>query len=177
MEGYHNKPDETRKAIDPDGWFHTGDIGRLDERGRLAITDRKKDIIVLANGKNVAPQLLESAIKASRYIKEIALIGDRQNVVTALVVPDFEALKAFAKERGLSASSPSDLTKDPEVRKLIKSEIDRYSAPFADFERVKRFTLLDHEFTLESGLLTPTLKLKRREIAQKYASEIAAMSG
>jgi long-chain acyl-CoA synthetase len=177
MEGYHNKPEETRQAIDPDGWFHTGDIGRLDAQGRLSITDRKKDIIVLATGKNVAPQPIEAALKASPYIAEIALIGDRQNVLTALVVPAFDALKTFARERGLGVSESAALAQHPDVRKLIKAEIDRLGKPFADFERVRRFALLDHEFTADSGLLTPTLKLKRRVVAERYAKEIAAMRG
>jgi long-chain acyl-CoA synthetase len=177
MEGYHNKPEDTAQAIDPEGWFRTGDIGKLDERGRLAITDRKKDIIVLANGKNVAPQPIETALKASRYIAEVALIGDRQNVVTALIVPAFDALKSYAKERNLDVPDNAALVKHPEIRKLIKSEIDRHSVSFADFERVRRFTPLDHEWTLDSGLLTPTLKVKRKAIKERYAAEIAEMSG
>jgi long-chain acyl-CoA synthetase len=176
MEGYHNRPEETRQVIDPDGWFHTGDIGRLDAQGRLSITDRKKDIIVLANGKNVAPQPIEAILKGSPMIAEIALIGDNQNVISALVIPAFEALKNFAREQNLGTAEPKELVKRPEVRKLIKEEIDRRSTALADYERVRRFTLLDHEFTQESGLLTPTLKLKRRLIAERYAQEIAAMT-
>jgi long-chain acyl-CoA synthetase len=176
MEGYHNKPEETRQVIDADGWFHTGDIGRLDEAGRLSITDRKKDIIVLANGKNVAPQPIEAAIKASPYIGEIVLIGDRQNIVTALVVPAFEAVKKWSREHNLGVTEPAELVQHPEVRKLIKTEIDRHSTAFADFERVRRFTLLDREFSMENGEVTPTLKLKRRVIAEHYAAEIAGMN-
>jgi long-chain acyl-CoA synthetase len=177
MEGYHNKPEETKQAIDADGWFHTGDIGRLDPQGRLSITDRKKDIIVLATGKNVAPQPIEAALKASPYIAEIALIGDRQNILTALVVPAFDAVKEYARARSLGVSEPKDLVQHPEIRKLIKAEIDRLSKSFADFERVRRFTLLDHEFTVDSGLLTPTMKLKRRVVAERYAKEISTMRG
>src|SRR5438034_6495079 len=150
MEGYHNQPEETRQVIDADGWFHTGDIGRLDDRGRLSITDRKKDIIVLANGKNVAPQPIEAALKASPMIAEVVLIGDKQNVLTALLVPAFEALNSFAREHNLGTTEPKELVKRPEVRQLIKAEIDRHSTALADFERVRRFTLLDHEFTQES---------------------------
>jgi long-chain acyl-CoA synthetase len=177
MEGYHNKPDDTVLAIDPDGWFHTGDIGRLDELGRLAITDRKKDIIVLANGKNVAPQPIEGAIKASPYISDIALIGDRQNIITALVVPAFGAVKHYAQEHGIDAHDNESLSKNPEIRKLIKAEIDRCSAVFADFERVRRFALLSHEWTIENEMLTPTMKIRRHAIAESYAGIIAEMSG
>jgi long-chain acyl-CoA synthetase len=174
MRGYFHKPEATRDAIDPEGWFHTGDIGDLDEAGYLRITDRKKDIIVLANGKNVAPQPIEAALKASPYIQEIALIGDKQPTITALVVPAFERLRAYAREHELP-TEPEALAQHPEIRRLLKVEIDRHSGQLADFERIKRFTILDHEFSIDGGELTPTLKLKRRVIAEKYRDAIAAM--
>jgi long-chain acyl-CoA synthetase len=174
MAGYFNKPEATAEAIDPDGWFHTGDIGEFDAHGSLRITDRKKDILVLANGKNVAPQPIEAALKASPYIAEIVLLGDRQATVTALVVPAFDRLRAFARDRGLP-EEPAALTKEAEVRRLLKTEIDRHSTHLADFERVKRFTVLDREFSIDGGELTPTLKLKRRVIAEKYADAIAGL--
>jgi long-chain acyl-CoA synthetase len=174
MRGYYNKPDATREAIDPDGWFHTGDIGELSADGYLRITDRKKDIIVLANGKNVAPQPIEAALKASPYIEEIVLIGDKQPTITAVVVPAYDRLKAFAREHGLP-DKPEALAQDPEVRKLLKKEIDRLSGHLADFERIKRFALLERGFSIEGGELTPTLKVKRRVIAEKYADVIGGM--
>jgi long-chain acyl-CoA synthetase len=175
MRGYFHKPEDTREAIDPEGWFHTGDIGELDEAGYLRITDRKKDIIVLANGKNVSPQPIEAALKSSPYIQEAVLIGDKQPTVTALIVPAFDRLRAHARENSLP-TEPKALVQHPETRRLIKGEIDRHSTHLADFERIKRFTMLDHEFSIDGGELTPTLKLKRRVIAEKYADQIAAMS-
>lgn len=174
MRGYLNKPEATAEVIDPDGWFHTGDVGEFDAHGHLRITDRKKDILVLANGKNVAPQPIEAALKASPYLQEVILFGDGKPTVTALVVPAFDRLRAFARERGLP-QEPAELARHPEVRKLIKAEIDRHSRHLADFERVRRFAVLDREFSIESGELTPTLKPKRRVIAEKYADLIAGL--
>ncbi len=168
MRGYFGKPDATRESIDSDGWFHTGDIGELTTESCLRITDRKKDIIVLANGKNVAPQPIEAALKQSPYIAEIVLIGDKQNAIVAIVVPAFDKLKTWAKLKELPLE-PAELIKHAETRKLIKDEIDRQSKGLADFERVKRFTLVDTSFSIEGGELTPTLKVKRKFIAEKYA--------
>lgn len=177
MRGYLNKPEATREAIDPEGWFHTGDVGVLDADSYLSITDRKKEILVLSNGKNVAPAPIEARLKTSPYIAQAVLLGDRQNVVSALIVPDFERLRAWARESGIDAADDRSLVAEPQVRRLIKAEIDRLSRELADFEKVKRFALLDRDFSIDSGELTPTLKLKRRVIAEKYASVIAGMSG
>jgi long-chain acyl-CoA synthetase len=176
MQGYFNKPEATAEAIDPDGWFHTGDIGEFDAQGNLRITDRKKDILVLANGKNVAPQPIEAALKGSPYINEIVLLGDRQATVAALVVPAFDRLRAFAREHNLP-QEPASLAGHAEVRKLLKAEIDRHSKHLADFERVKRFAVLEREFSIDGGELTPTLKLKRRVIVEKYRDTIAGLYG
>jgi long-chain acyl-CoA synthetase len=167
MRGYFGKPEATSESIDSDGWFHTGDIGELGKGGVLKITDRKKDIIVLANGKNVAPQPIEAAIKFSPYIGEIVLIGDKQNSIVAIVVPNFDKLKAWARQQELPLEA-AELIKHAETRKLIKDEIDKHSKELADFEKVKRFTLTDSPFTIDGGELTPTLKVKRKFIAQKY---------
>jgi long-chain acyl-CoA synthetase len=175
MQGYYNKPEATHEAIDPDGWFHTGDIGVLDREGYLTITDRKKEILVLSNGKNVAPAPIEARLKTSPYIIQAVLLGDRQNTVSALIVPDFERLRQWTKEQGIAAEASADLVAEPRVRKLIKTEIDRLCRDLADFEKVRRFALLDRDFTTDSGELTPTLKLKRRVIHEKYASVIAGM--
>jgi long-chain acyl-CoA synthetase len=172
MQGYYNKPEETREAIDVDGWFHTGDIGELDEEGYLRITDRKKEILVLSNGKNVAPQAVERALKASRYIAEAAVFGDHLPVVVALVVPDFAQVKTWGGERGLQLGNNAEIAASPEVRRLLKAEIDAHSAGLADFERVRRFAILDRDFSLEKGELTPTLKLKRRVVAEHFADQL-----
>jgi long-chain acyl-CoA synthetase len=177
MLGYHEKPEATREAIDPEGWFHTGDIGKLDEEGYLSITDRKKEILVLSNGKNVAPAPIEARLKSSPLIAQAVLLGDRQNVVSALIVPDFERLRTWAKEAGISAADNAALIAEPAVRRQIKSEVDRLSRELADFERVKRFVLLERDFSIDTGELTPTLKLKRRVIAEKYADAIRGMGG
>jgi long-chain acyl-CoA synthetase len=175
MLGYYNKPAETAEVIDPDGWFHTGDLGSRDADGFLSITGRKKDIIVLANGKNVAPVPIEEQLKTSPYIAEAVLFGDEQDVITALIVPQFERLREWAKMQGLLVQSDADLVALPEVKQLIKQEIDRLTSHLAEFEKVRRFTLLDHPFSIETGELTPTLKVRRHFIKQRYAKELEAM--
>jgi long-chain acyl-CoA synthetase len=177
MQGYYNKTEATREAIDPEGWFHTGDVGVLDADGYLSITDRKKEILVLSNGKNVAPAPIEARLKTSPFIAQAVLLGDRQNVVSALIVPEFERLRQWAKEAGIATEDNAALIADPRARRQIKSEIDRLSKELADFEKPRRFALLQRDFTIDSGELTPTLKLKRRVIAEKYADIIAGMGG
>lgn len=172
MQGYFNLPDATAQAIDPEGWFHTGDIGELDSEGYLRITDRKKDLLVLANGKNVAPQPIENRLKASQYVTHVALFGDKQPVVVALLVPNFERLKLWAQEKAIPTESIGDLLQHAEVRKLFKNEIDANQKELADFEKVRRFTLLDHDWTIDGGELTPTLKVKRRVLAERHADAI-----
>lgn len=168
MRGYWNNPVATKEAIDTDHWFHSGDIGEIDSEGYVKITDRKKDILVLANGKKVAPQPIETMLAHSPYLSEIVLLGDKTETVKALVVPNFDTLKAWAKEQGLGKQDNAALVADPAVRKLIKGDIDKRSADLADFERVKRIALIDHAFSIEGGELTPTLKVKRKVVAEKF---------
>jgi long-chain acyl-CoA synthetase len=176
MRGYFGKPQATAEAIDTDGWFHTGDVGELLPDGCVRITDRKKDIIVLANGKNVAPQPIEAQLKQSPYIAEAVLIGDKQASIVAIFVPAFDKLKSWAKQRELPASDMQALLRHAETRKLFKDEIDSLSRELADFEKVKRFSLVDQPFSIEGGELTPTLKVKRRVVAEKYSSLIEQMA-
>ncbi|MER3473078.1 MAG: long-chain fatty acid--CoA ligase [Armatimonadota bacterium] len=176
MLGYYHKPAETAEVIDPEGWFHTGDLGAINADGFLSITGRKKDIIVLANGKNVSPVPIEEQIKTSPYISEAVLFGDEQDIITALIVPQFERLREWANLQGLTFQSDAELVSLPEVKQLIKQEIDRLTAHLAEFEKVRRFTLLDHPFSIETGELTPTLKVRRHFIKQRYAKELAAMA-
>ncbi|GAB4462707.1 MAG: AMP-dependent synthetase/ligase [Armatimonadaceae bacterium] len=177
MTGYWNNEQATRDMIDADGWLHTGDVGIIDDEGYLKITDRKKDILVLVNGKKVAPQPIESAIKQSAFIDEAVLIGDKQNVVTALIIPNKSRMEEWGKEQNLMNGDLDALYARPEARKKIRQEIDAQSKHLADFEKVKRFTLLNTTFTPDSGELTPTLKVKRKVVSERYAREIAAMSG
>lgn len=174
MKGYYGLPDATREVLSPDGWFATGDVGEIDEMGYLRITDRKKDLLVLANGKNVAPQPIEALLKSSPLIEEAVVMGDGQPVVTALIVPDFEALRRAA---GISVSDPAEMVLLPEVQTCMREEVDNLCRAVADFERVRRFALLPERFTVEGGELTPTLKVRRRVIYEKYGSIIGSLRG
>src|SRR5262249_46907280 len=172
MKGYFNKPQATAEAIDAEGWFHTGDVGLLDADGFLVITDRKKDIIVTSGGKNIAPQPIENTLKTSPLIAEIVMIGNKRNFPSALVVPNFDALEKWARENGVSAPSRAELAADPRGVALYEKTIDGLTQHLAQFERIKKIALLPHEFTLEAGELTPTLKVKRRVVEQKYKDVI-----
>lgn len=176
MSGYYNKPDATKEAIDAEGWFHTGDIGELSPDGFLKITDRKKDLIVLTNGKKVAPQPIEATLKQSPYIGEAVLFGDKQATISALLVPNFGRLLEWAKTQELASNDVAGLIASPEVQKLLKTEVDRETRGLADYEKIKRFRVLDKPFGIESGELTPTLKVKRKFVAQKYAEVLATMT-
>lgn len=170
MRGYWNNPEATGEVIDADGWFHSGDIGQIDSDGYIKITDRKKDILVLANGKNVAPQPIETMLKRSPLIGEIVLLGDKAGTISALVVPNFDALKTWAKAQGREIKKNEELIADPAARKYVKAEIDSLSKDLADYEKIKRIALIDHAFSQEGGELTPTLKVKRKVVAEKYGS-------
>jgi len=141
----------------------------------LSITDRKKNIIVLSSGKNVAPQPIENQLKRSPYVNQILLIGDKRKSISALIVPDFERLKEYAHDKNISYQHLSELVTKDEVKRMFRDEMNGLSEEFADFERVKMFTLLDKEFTIEADEMTPTLKLKRKEIIEKYKELIDSM--
>ncbi len=175
MQGYFNNPEATAEVINQDGWFHTGDIGELDADGYLKITDRKKEIIVMSNGKNVAPQPLENKIKTSPYIEQAVLVGNNQKYMAALIYPNFEALEKVAKEQGFKAESPEEMAKSKAVEDFLRREIDQLTEEFARYEKVKKFALLTEEMTQENDCLTPTLKLKRRVIQQKYEQLIHSL--
>jgi long-chain acyl-CoA synthetase len=175
MKGYYRKPEATAEAIDEDGWFHTGDVGFLDRDGCLVITDRKKDIIVTSGGKNIAPQPIENRLKTNKFFTEVVMIGNRRNFPSALVVPSFEPLEAWAKQQGLTFASRADLVKRPEVVAHYKRLVDELTVDLAQFEKIKKIALLTKEFTQESGEITPTLKVKRRVVEERYKSTIDAM--
>jgi long-chain acyl-CoA synthetase len=172
MQGYYRKPEETRAAISPDGWLATGDIGRLDADGYLTITDRKKELLKTAGGKLIAPAPIENALKSSPYILSAVVVGDRRPYIAALIVPNFATVQARARESGVTISSPKEMAASAWVHELIEGEIKRLTPNLAQFETIKRFALLEREFTFDGGELTFTLKLKRRVIDEHYREEI-----
>jgi len=174
MRGYYHDDAATREAL-RDGWFHTGDIGRIDDSGRLYITDRLKDLLVLAGGKKVAPQPIEARLKQSPLVHEAVLLGDKRPYVVGLVSPNVATLEAVGKERGWQWSTREQLVALPEVRKLFEAEISGLNATLAPFETIKRFAILDEELSQENGALTATLKVKRRVVTQRYAETIESL--
>ncbi len=172
MKGYHNLPEQTAEAIDSEGWFHTGDIGEIDSDGFLKITDRKKEIIVNAYGKNVAPAPIENALKASRFIGQAVVIGDRRKLLAALLVPDFETLQAWAIQQSIEADDVPALLGAEEVQALFTDEIKTVNEGLARYEQIRIWELLPADFTIETGELTPTQKIKRRVISKKYSGVI-----
>ncbi|NOR21714.1 MAG: AMP-binding protein [Candidatus Aminicenantes bacterium] len=174
MNGYYKKEAASREVFEG-GWFHTGDIGHFDEEGFLVITDRKKDIIVTSGGKNVAPQPIEGILNLNPYISTALVIGDSRKFISALVVPDFEKLEEYAKQNNISFEDHCDLVKKEEIVKFIQEQVDRSAPNLASYEKVKKIALLDKEFEIEKGEITPTLKVKRNIVEEKYKSIIDAM--
>ena len=168
MLGYYNNEAATREVIDENGWFHTGDIGEFDEDGFLRITDRKKNIIVTSGGKNIAPAPMEIALIASKYIEQVVVLGDRRNFVSALIVVAQETLSEWANEQGIDG----EIIQDERTDKLFENEVSKAMAGFAHYETVKKFKLVADEWSVESGELTPTLKVKRKVVEKKYADLI-----
>jgi len=175
MRGYYNKPEETREVLTKDGWFCTGDIGRLDEDGYLIITDRKKELLKTAGGKFVAPAPIENSLKTSLFILNAMVVGDRRKFVSVLIVPNFAAIEAAARKAGRELTTPSQMVADSWVRDLLSREIERLTSAFAQYEKPKRFALLENDFTYKNGELTYTLKMKRRVIEQRYADVVARL--
>lgn len=173
MVGYINEPDETAKAVDAEGWLHTGDVGELDEAGRLRITDRLKNIIVLANGKNVSPGPMEAAVSTSRLVAQAVVLGDNQPYTGILIAPDFEELGRWAAENGLAEMPPEQLVEEKAVQRLYDAEVKRLLGGFAIFERPRRVALLPRLLSEEEGELTPTLKTKLRVVQSRWAHKIA----
>ena len=175
MAGYFNKPEETAAAFTADGWFRTGDAGKIDDTGALILTERIKDLFKTSNGKYIAPQAIESRLGEDEYIEQVAVIGDQRKYVTAIIIPAFEALKEYAKKRHIQYKTVVDLVNNKEIKRMIEERIEKLQKGFASYEKVKKFTLLPKEFTMESGELTNTLKIRRPVINHKYAREIEAM--
>ena len=175
MKGYYRNPEATREAIDDEGWFHTGDIGDVDADGYLRITDRKKDLLVTAGGKNIAPQPIENAVKGSRYISEAVMLGDRRPYAILLAVPNFGQLEDWAGRQGIRAADRTALVADPRVRAFLEDEAARRTERFARFERPKKVLALERELSLERQEITPSLKVKRRVVEEHFRDRIEAL--
>jgi long-chain acyl-CoA synthetase len=175
MRGYYGDPAATAEAIDGEGWFHTGDVGELDADGFLTITDRKKELIVNAYGKNVAPAPIERALTASPWLAQAMVLGDRRKFLAALLVPDFDALETWARAQGVAAPDRAALAAHPRVRELIAGEVAAVNRRLAHYEQIVAWELLGAELTLEAGELTPTQKVRRRVVQEKYAAAIDAL--
>jgi long-chain acyl-CoA synthetase len=172
MLGYWHKPEETRAAFTDDGWFKTGDVGYLDDDGFLVITDRKKELLKTSGGKYVAPQPIEQLIKTSRFVSQAVVIGDGRRFPAALIVPDWHQLQGYAQYKGYQLQSRAEFCRDPRIIDLLERQIAARTKDLAQFEKIKRIALLENEFTLAGGELTPTLKVKRRVIDEKYRDVI-----
>ncbi|MDW5443991.1 AMP-dependent synthetase/ligase [Polaromonas sp. SM01] len=173
--GYLNQPEKTAETIDADGWLHTGDVGLVDADGYYKITDRMKDIIITAGGKNVTPSELENELKFSPYITDAVVIGDKRPYLTAIVMIDQENVEKFAQDHDVPFSNYLSLTRSTEVQELIQAELDRVNKKFARVEQLKKFFLLETQLSAEDEELTPTMKLKRKLVEKKYAGQIEAM--
>jgi len=172
MKGYYNRPEATAEAIDSEGWFHTGDIGELDAVGHLRITDRKKEIIVTAGGKNIAPQPIENLAKTSRYVAEAVMIGDRRPYPVLLVLPNWDPLEEWARHAGIFFRAREDLIRNREVQQKVEEDIIKRFGELARYETPKKIAILAHDFSIERDELTPTLKVRRRVVEKHYAPVI-----
>ena len=175
MKGYYNRPEATAEAIDEDGWFKTGDIGDIDDDGFLRITDRKKDIIVTAGGKNIAPQPIENRVKLDPYIEQAVMVGDRRPFPALLVAPDFEQLNQWAADGGIDASDPAGLLRDARCQEFLGGRIEESLAGLASFETPKKTAFLATTFMIEDGTLTPTQKVRRRNVEERYGALIESL--
>ena len=175
IRGYLNQPEKTAEAIDTEGWLHTGDVGRVDDDGYFYITDRMKDIIITAGGKNVTPSEWENELKFSPYVTDAVLIGDKRAFLTVLVMIDQENVEKYAQDHDVPFSNYASLTRAKEVQDLIWREIEAVNRKFARVEQVKKFRLIETQLTAEDEELTPTMKLKRKLVHQKYAEMIEGM--
>ena len=169
--GYYKQESATREANDADGWFHTGDAGYI-KNGELFLTERIKDLFKTSNGKYIAPQMIESKLVIDRYIEQAVIVADERKFVSALIVPDYKLLERYANEQGIIVGSRDVLCKEPTVLKMLAERIETLQQDLAHYEKIKRFLLLTEPFSIENGELTNTLKVKRRVVYQRYATEI-----
>ncbi|MBW5425755.1 AMP-binding protein, partial [Streptomyces sp. BG9H] len=171
--GYHNNPEATRETVDAEGWLHTGDLGALDDDGYLTITGRKKDLIITSGGKNLTPSLSELAVQNSRFVSRAVMVGDRRPHPVALITLDAEEVTGWAAREGVELTEP--LSRDPRVLALVQEAVDTANATVSRPARIRRFAVLDEDFTVEDGLLTPSLKVRRRAVTERYADVVDAL--
>jgi len=175
MQGYWRQEEATREVFDPDGYFRTGDVGEMDPQGRVKITDRKKEIIVTNGGKNVAPQPIENELREDFYIEQAIVVGDRRNHLAALIVPHLPALRAWCERKSLAFADDAEMVAHPRVVAKLMTRVNHVNAKLPAYERIRRIALLPQELTPASGLLTPSLKLKRREVNEAFRSTIEGL--
>jgi len=175
MMGYHNLPEEDAKVFTPEGGFRTGDMGYVDDAGFVYITGRIKEQYKLENGKYVAPAPLEEHLKLSPYVANVMVYGDNRPYNVALVVPDFASVEAWAQEQGVDVSDRAKLCADERVRSLLEGEVEKYSAEFKQFEKIRKVWIAPEDFTLQNDMLTPTLKVKRRVVMSRWGEKLQAL--
>ena len=175
MVGYYNNKKATEEAIDRERWLHTGDIGMIDESGFVYITDRKKHLFVSSGGKNIAPQLIENLFAGAQFIEQFVLIGDKRMFLSALIVPDYDSLSEYADSHGIPYKDKKDLARNPEIMRMIELRIQHTQKDLANYEKVRRFTLLEEALSIENGGLTPTMKVKRKAVEERYRDLIESM--
>jgi long-chain acyl-CoA synthetase len=175
MKGYFKEPEMTKESIDPDGWFHTGDLGRIEPEGHLKITGRKKELFKTSFGKYISPQPIEDKFKESLFIDQMIVLGEHQKFAGALIVPDFAFLKSYCGVKEIQYITNGEVIQLPRIRKRFKVEVDKYNATLGETEKIKTWDLVDAEWTAESGELTPTLKLRRNHISKKYETLITRL--
>jgi long-chain acyl-CoA synthetase len=175
MKGYFKNPEATAETIDQDGWQYTGDVGEIDADGFLKITDRKKELIITSGGKNIAPQRIERILRTSRFVSQAMAYGDHKKYVAALVTLNREHIEPWAKEHGIAYNSLEELANHPKVKELIEAEVNAKNAELASFESVKKVAIVPQDFSIAAGELTPTLKLKRKVLTEKYRQLIEQM--
>jgi long-chain acyl-CoA synthetase len=175
MVGYYKRPDLTAEVIDPDGWFHTGDIGELVEGKFLKITDRKKEMFKTSGGKYVAPQLIENKLKESLVIEQVMVVGEGEKFPGALIVPAFEGLRDWCKIHSINYTTDAEMITKPEVLEKFQKEVDRLNEQLAQYEKIKKFVLLPSLWSVESGEMTPKLSIKRKVITNNYRNLIEGL--
>ena len=175
MSGYYKNEKATNEVFDENGWFHTGDIGIIDEDGFLKITDRKKSLIVTSGGKNIAPAPIELKVATSSFVEQVHIVGDKRNFLSALIVPNYEALTSYLQSQNNDLKDPNALIDHPDVIELFTKEVDNAMADFSNYEKIKKFTLLTEPFSIEKGEMTPKMSTVKKVVEKNYSEQINKM--